>query len=187
MEDNRALYSINKLYWSSPMWKAIEETKDIIMSKKLSLLWRSKSSLFVKLNLIFHASITNYHAGLKHHTFIHSQFCGWEVCVSFISSFPLGLTRHLPAWTFVWRLLGRILFQVHSDCWQDGVSGGFRPEVNTSSWLSARGLSQLLKATCISSPIPPSIFKTTKVYKAPLLLHISLTSAASLNTERSLY
>ena len=68
MEDNRALYSINKLYWSSPMWKAVELTKDITMNKrKLSLLQRSKYSLFVKLNLIFHARVTNYHTftGLK--------------------------------------------------------------------------------------------------------------------------
>jgi len=47
MEDNRALYSINKLYWSSPMWKAVEVTKDITMNKKNYLCYKEVNIVYL--------------------------------------------------------------------------------------------------------------------------------------------
>lgn len=61
MEDNRALYSSNKHYWSFPMWKAREETKDIIIGKKKKKIISDYEAIhlviFVKVKLSFHALI----------------------------------------------------------------------------------------------------------------------------------
>ena len=62
---------------------------------------------------------------------------------------------------FVWRLWGRVCFLLHSECWQNPGPCICRTEVLIICWLSAKGRSQLLEATCIPWYAAPSIFKAS--------------------------
>lgn len=67
------------------MWKVLQETMDIIMSKKLSLTVKNKSSCVYcvcELNRVFYARITNDHrvTDLKQYKFIISRSVG-QKCV----------------------------------------------------------------------------------------------------------
>lgn len=158
-----------------------------IASRVRNYLWHEEVNLiayivFVKLNLAFYASITNYHrfTELKQYKFIISQFCSSEVCADqflFFGSHKAGV-KSFTIWALIWKLLERILFEAHSDGQQNEVSWDFRPEV-ISCWLSAGGLALLIQSTCIASLLGPSIFKTAKVYIALLILQVSLTTSST--------
>lgn len=130
--------------------------------------------------IVFYCCLTNYRklSGIKHHPLSSSRFCGavvWGWCDCVLCSgtrkvgikVSAGLSSHLGTRgkSFIPKLVlvGKIQFLAIV-----GSRALFR------CWLSARGHSQILEATCILCPVVFSTFKPVMTQWIVLMCQISL-------------
>lgn len=93
-----------------------------------------------------------------------------DIWVGLAGSSALGLmrpnSRRQLGEALIWRLWGRIYFQVHSGCWQNSVPSGCRAEFPI--FLLAVSWKSLLAASGCLHHITPSVFKPAMACQIPL-------------------
>lgn len=78
----------------------------------------------------------------------------------------------------LWRLSGRICFQVNADCWQNSGLSSCRTDILFSCRSLPGGPPQLLQAAC-SPRVRALSPQNCKTASDPFMLHISLTSLSA--------